>query len=179
MLAGDDVCAEMPVVFIGKAARYISNAYTGQYLGESVHARPHDVAGARHVFVTEWTSQPDKGQKFLWTLESPNSSTAEAVLSNVETGHVLRDTEDDFNDVGDTFVVAATDDATPACRWHVRADSGGGDVRAFSLVNVGTGSVLGASKKWCNSRGDCHVLCSPEAKHDPSILKWRWNLFSS
>ena len=103
---------------------------------------------------------------------SSGALTPEMLIVNMESGHVLRDTNNEFNDVGDTVVAAATGDSTVECKWWLH-DEGGG---TYTLRNVGTGRVLGASKKYYNHRGDHHVMCSPSAKDAPSVSKWRWNL---
>ena len=149
--------------------RYIANEFTGEYLGASKHYYYDDDSS---VFLTDWASQSDKAPKFLWSIVAANGKTSDCVIVNVATGKYLRDTEDACNGVGDHAVVTSADGSGVQCHWRAQHEGSG----SYTLLNIGTGYVLGASKKTFNSRWDHHVLCSPEATPDPSFSKWRWTL---
>ena len=158
-----------------KPRYYILNAYTYEYLGESKYLYNKNSSEA-WLLTTNWGSQPDKAaEKFKWVLDTSDPPALDMRVINVATGRALQETEDTFNDAGDNTVTAMELGSSGLrCKWFLRNESDG----SYSIRNVYTGHVLGASKKECNARGDHHVMCSQDGKTDPSLSKWRWYVLS-
>ena len=138
----------------GFTKHFVVNEYTGEYLGESEY-QYGDVPNTHYVLTTDWPSQPDwTSEKFQWAVVAnfaPRPGIGQASdyqIVNLATGHGLKHSEDTFNNAGDYCVTASSDSMTLSSRWLIVEEGFG----SFLIRNVSTGRLLGASKKYFNSR---------------------------
>ena len=151
------------------AERYfIVNDYSREYLGESMYSYYSEEKS--WLFTTNWAYQPDKSEKFQWFVTRSAGMGSDYTITNVLTGHAVQESYDAFNDVEDRVVTGTADRGAISCKWFIDEDMDG----SYSICNVSSGFVLGASKKEFNNRGDHHIMTSPHTKDYPSVKKWKW-----